>query len=1323
MKIYINENKLQLLEGKDRKQQARAKTKKVIRNYFGEDNAMLDQPNNMTNGLTLVDFLEQEVMHDFFHSRSRADAKGYFVCLEPMVANIILHAGWQQDRPDNGTVARLEQILNYIEELYNKGVLDPRTVSLDSTIDDLNQQFGTDIDERNTKENNELNSKEFVQNENYTIIDNVDFGQANEIGNYSYSELPLCYTQDEDTWTDSFHGDTNKVYVCLVKDWKNIEEAHSESLLPQYPNSNAYDKYGLSMIFIFVNPEGELTFSNTRWNHEADYGDGRSVDHAFTKTDLSDLLGVNFNTRFIGYTEEELKKKGIRYVSFNNVQKLLDQGEDPEDIFYDFCVFEDGCALVSLDDKYNYINEYNKLLSPNQWFDDAMEFDNGFGQVEIGSRWNYINTDGILISDIWFKYAYSFDNGVAKVGLDSDCWNFINTEGQLLSKDEWFDDVGDFNEGSVRVYNNHKVNILKKNGQLISGRWFDDISARNNNSIYIVELNNRENLMKSDGSLVSEFWFDALYAGYLRYSYYCLVVLDYAYGVLNTMNGNVKWFNSRDEACDFLEKGIHENRKIIYVNKNKLSLLKENIENDLTSFIMDNIYSHQTSLSYTDMFPEVESEAYMYSILQKRFNEVKENLLKFEDIKSTNKDYLVTYLSHLITKAKELEKPIENNLIKCCENIITTIFDIPSETVIFDCKLVDKIEPKEGAIRLLPEEDENVDNFDFSQLLSYKNIKSLISKRRIINSLVQGGSYSLGTMFDIYNIDNENLIKLYQRIIAINDFILFTVKEKITDKNPKQGAYVEVILGRKGEKTEIHSQGIVFPLLVIETIRGFLELFASHGLPKDNELAKEVISHSDFLIAEPWDLRFGVGLWNMATHNIEKTNVLPYYFRNLCKLHNEEFKETFRGIVDNNHRLNDELINNAEREVEYNKFNDFMKQKNANFSVITDDIDNPEDLDKMELSEDYRQLSIPFDGNSWKYNYEYFIDYLESIGHYGTLPPNENDFYIENEIDDRDLLEAIDLSDGSDLHFSALKTYIVDYFNNLYDEDMEYNDKRYNDVQKIVEDFDNTLELANEQDMELLSNNGRYDKYALSDFLFKHLDKEILSTIDNDLIMDVFDRYYDALNNNENVDLSDLESYYTDDEIDVNDFYKSCLDISNDDESLQTTYREIIRNYITCGVDSLDFRQYFASKIKEYFIDYVGLNFDENGLLIIERGMELSEFLNKPDTLKNSLYKQAKGRYDGIGNCWAWMHGSGRSYCSGLNGGDNEESIVMIGKVNPNDVDWYSSCLLFYQFDEDEVRINHNTPIEIDEIYLDEYGDKRHLPLRKPIVVNSGTSY
>ena len=196
-------------------------------------------------------------------------------------------------------------------------------------------------------------------NQNYEVRGPLSFEEASEIGKYSNPNGQICYTQDEEIWDSNNYGnyDINKCYVLLRNDWNNIEPNHDGSEtnngLPSPLNQyNGYDSYGLSMIFVWIGRFGNLIVSNTRWNHDADYAPGHSVDHALTELDIARLMGAPFEQVF-----------GVKKIDIDDyVQKGLDSHMDIQDIFDE--VYDESCGLrcVKIGSKYNYVASENRTL-------------------------------------------------------------------------------------------------------------------------------------------------------------------------------------------------------------------------------------------------------------------------------------------------------------------------------------------------------------------------------------------------------------------------------------------------------------------------------------------------------------------------------------------------------------------------------------------------------------------------------------------------------------------------------------------------------------------------------------------------------------------------------------------------------------------------------------------------------------------------------------------------------------------------------------------------------------------------------------------------
>ena len=378
--------------------------------------------------------------------------------------------------------------------------------------------------------------------------------------------------------------------------------------------------------------------------------------------------------------------------------------------------------------------------------------------------------------------------------------------------------------------------------------------------------------------------------------------------------------------------------KKIYINEGFMSnVIKGRL---LPQFLFKLVKTHTTSLGDNEAFPTSDEYPFDYALLKERYNEVCDAI---DDIglESLDEDYLMSELSSLVTKCKELETPVRDALERVCENAINKLFAIPEESINMSFKLVDKIKFK-SAIRMRPESSDNL-KYTFKDIADIDLSNKAIGKRRFIDALIQGASYVYANVEGLYidDIDriNPELPRLYRKIRIINDFLLFTKKEEMSDDKPMQGSYVETHLGIDDAKTTIKAQGIIFPLLFHEAIKGLFELFSAHGLPQDREKAQYIIKKADFVLAEPWDLRLGVGLWRMIFGGVEDTNMIPYMFTSFVKIPTDEFNLSVKEILSNTEKGN-EIINtlmaNAEYDNGYQQFTNRINARNVDKSLIQD---------------------------------------------------------------------------------------------------------------------------------------------------------------------------------------------------------------------------------------------------------------------------------------------------------------------------------------------------------------------------------------------------
>ena len=347
------------------------------------------------------------------------------------------------------SIMKLNAILKYINNDESLNTSFDRNLN-GLSFEKLSEQTSEGMEQAYKSERERLGSTDFGErNTSYRIVKINDFEEANEYSKYT----PWCVTHDDEAFDSYTNYGICVFYFCLKDGFESI---------PQEVGENCpLDEYGLSMLAVCVDENGECKTITCRWNH-----DNGGNDNIMSTDELSRLLGVNFYEVFKPSTvfKDRLEK------AMSLAQKGDFSGFDNIDSFN-----KNGIAIVELNDKWNLIDTNGNLLS-KQWFDCVYNFDkNGFAQVMLNNKWNFIDVNGKLVSQQWFDDIDNFDkNGFAQVMLNNK-WNFIDVNGNLISQ-QWFDYISKFNEdGIVKVKLNHKWNFIDVNGNLLSEQWFDSL--------------------------------------------------------------------------------------------------------------------------------------------------------------------------------------------------------------------------------------------------------------------------------------------------------------------------------------------------------------------------------------------------------------------------------------------------------------------------------------------------------------------------------------------------------------------------------------------------------------------------------------------------------------------------------------------------------------------------------------------------------------------------------------------------------------------------------------------------------------------------------
>jgi hypothetical protein len=275
------------------------------------------------------------------------------------------------------------------------------------------------------------------------------------------------------------------------------------------------------------------------------------------------------------------------------------------------------------------------------------------------------------------------------------------------------------------------------------------------------------------------------------------------------------------------------------------------------------------------------------------------------------------------------------------------------------------------------EEMPEIPSFDVEDLTDEEVMELEIHKRNMINALVQGSAKKGHYVFQKPEVRERldaidpQLYPAYLSIMAINDFMYFTMEQMIEMMSQTgNGVAGKVKLENKdsddedeegGEDepdTKIVAEGLIFPILCHEVIKGIEESIGRHGLPEDPVMSQQVRAYTDVLSNEPMQLRIGPEIvekirFALPDEMFDDVNkgLVPWFYSILYKTDAKEFLDIIGNAISE-----DELkVKKATA-----KFKEIMKQAQQSKSEYDDfkgeegSEDEDDDLDQL-----YRDLGIP----------------------------------------------------------------------------------------------------------------------------------------------------------------------------------------------------------------------------------------------------------------------------------------------------------------------------------------------------------------------------
>ena len=340
------------------------------------------------------------------------------------------------------------------------------------------------------KNSNRINQEKLsslkLQNKNYHIIPIHSQEEASRYSGYT----SWCITTMMDQW-EAYTRFGRRFYFLLKDGFENVPRPSDPTAV-----GAPFDEYGLSMISVLVDMEGEPAYVTTRYNHEFN---GENNPDSYTAEPVQNITGINFYKELKPYTREELHSMGI--IPFDEVPELLASGQNIYEMFDEMEDWNDEFYRVSLNNRYNLLNKQSNTLLYRRWYDDIHYPSDGLVLVELNDKFGFIDTTDRVI--IPFKYASADDffEGLARVQLNGKCGFIDKADREVIPfKYDW---AWNFSNGLAPVKLNDRWGFIDKTGREVIPCEYDyvfNFSGR----LARAQLNNKWGYIDKQGNWYNE---------------------------------------------------------------------------------------------------------------------------------------------------------------------------------------------------------------------------------------------------------------------------------------------------------------------------------------------------------------------------------------------------------------------------------------------------------------------------------------------------------------------------------------------------------------------------------------------------------------------------------------------------------------------------------------------------------------------------------------------------------------------------------------------------------------------------------------------------
>lgn len=211
-----------------------------------------------------------------------------------------------------------------------------------------------------------------------------------------------------------------------------------------------------------------------------------------------------------------------------------------------------------------------------------------------------------------------------------------------------------------------------------------------------------------------------------------------------------------------------------------------------------------------------------------------------------------------------------------------------------------------GDMNVEPEEAEQAE-FQVAQIAQELDIEK--EKRRFVNMMTQGAALNKNHAYELIRdrLDeiNPQLANVYAVAMSVGEWLYWIFPDEqlkaMMGAGEGAGGKARFEVDEDGVP-HIYAEGIIFPVLVQEIVKGLMDALAYYASQKegqDPETQQHVINQVDTMGNEVWDIMMGPAVWRQILRMIgqENQDLMRFIYTEIASKPAQEFSRIKNGIL------------------------------------------------------------------------------------------------------------------------------------------------------------------------------------------------------------------------------------------------------------------------------------------------------------------------------------------------------------------------------------------------------------------------------------------